>query len=70
MWSKIMLNPKKDNIENGFLKPEYPLKAASYLADVQCAFRIAVIGAVKKLLKCHLLKSETQITIIIDFLKN
>ena len=26
MWSKIMLNPKKDNLENGFLKPEYPFK--------------------------------------------
>ena len=25
MWSKIILNPKKDNLENGFLKPEYPL---------------------------------------------
>ena len=21
-----MLNPKKDNLENGFLKPEYPFK--------------------------------------------
>ena len=26
MWSKIMLNPKKDDLENGFLKPEYPFK--------------------------------------------
>ena len=26
MWSKIILNPKKDNLENGFLKPEYPFK--------------------------------------------
>ena len=26
MWSKIILNTKKDNLENGFLKPEYPFK--------------------------------------------
>ena len=26
MLSKIMLNSKKDNLENGFLKPEYPFK--------------------------------------------
>ena len=26
MWSNIILNPKKDNLENGFLKPEYPFK--------------------------------------------
>ena len=24
-----MLNPKKDNLENGFLKPEYPFKQSS-----------------------------------------
>ena len=26
LWSKIILNPKKDNLENGFLKPEYLFK--------------------------------------------
>ena len=29
MWSKIILNPKKDNVENAFLKPEYPFKDLS-----------------------------------------
>ena len=24
MWSKTILNKKKDNLENRFLKPEYP----------------------------------------------
>ena len=28
MWSKIILNPKEDNLENGFLKPEYPFNFA------------------------------------------
>ena len=26
LWSNIMLNQQKDNLEYGFLKPEYPFK--------------------------------------------
>ena len=35
MWSKIILNPTKDNLENEFLKPEYPFKAlAVYIVSL------------------------------------
>ena len=34
MWSKIMLYPIKDNLENGFLKPEYPFNVASLTYDI------------------------------------
>ena len=30
MWSKIILNPKKDNLEIGFLKPEYLFNFMEY----------------------------------------
>ena len=35
MWSKVILNPKKDNLANGFLKPEYPFKVLGKSLQVQ-----------------------------------
>ena len=37
MWSKIMLNQKKDNLENRFLKPEYPFKHWTLAQKAHCA---------------------------------
>ena len=36
MWSNIMLNLKRHNHENGFLKPEYPFKSATYINQSEC----------------------------------
>ena len=38
MWSKIILDPTKDNLENGFLKPEYPFKLSldNFLPSSRC----------------------------------
>ena len=60
MWSKIILNPKKDNLENGFLKPEYLFK--------HC--RALEAGIDYKLMKDYS-KSHTQMdfTLMVDEMK-